>query len=276
MLQPQDFKAIGEALAPGKKARGEHTCGDGKTLIVSKSTNGISAWCFRCNEKGFLPLQIPLAERIAALSRARACDSEALQGTATALQGATLWDTSQWPATPLLWLFKHGFSRDEIHRHGWLWHPGMQRVVFPVYSEGVLVYWTARGFDPGRPKALNAKADRRGLSLKFGEAARCIVLTEDVLSAAKVGGSLETALHGVEAHALMGTVLDDALAAQIAGKSLPVLLMLDDDAAGRRGAAKAQRTLSLLGVKTRQIYFGQDPKCIDRKTIAGVINEELS
>ena len=69
-ISPHEFKKAGEALDPGRRTRIEHSCGDGRTLIVSRDQKGISAYCFRCHAKGWIPTERSLAERIAALSEA--------------------------------------------------------------------------------------------------------------------------------------------------------------------------------------------------------------
>ena len=90
------------------------------------------------------------------------------------------------------------------------------------------------------------------------------------MSAAKVGG-----VEGVSAWALLGTVLSYSIALSLAELGRPVLLMLDDDPAGRRGAAEASKILSLLGVWHKQVYFGKDPKLMSRSVIAHTIKENL-
>ena len=67
-ISPHEFKKAGEALDPGRRTRIEHSCGDGRTLIVSRDHKGISAYCFRCHKKGYIPTERSLAERIAALA----------------------------------------------------------------------------------------------------------------------------------------------------------------------------------------------------------------
>ena len=78
-----------------------------------------------------------------------------------------------------------------------------------------------------------------------------------------------------EAWALLGTVLSYSTALALAEGGRPVLLMLDDDPAGRRGAAEASKTLNLLGVWNKQVYFGKDPKGVDRSTIKAKAKEIL-
>ncbi len=260
-IPAREFKNIGESLSVGQRTRHEHSCGDGRTLIVSRDARGISAYCFRCHEKGWIPDERSLAERIHALSQAQEQDQVA--AASIELPGPGKMDTQDWPDEPLLWLFKAGFSRDEIKGLGWYWNPRMQRVILPVRDhKGKVIYWQGRGFDSSRPKALNANVDRAGIVAVYGTGP-VLCLTEDILSAAKVG-------RVTEAWALLGTGLDAATARAAATYS-KVALMLDDDPAGRAGAKKAHSMLSSLGVDVRQIYFGRDPKLVARKDIKNAI-----
>ena len=77
------------------------------------------------------------------------------------------------------------------------------------------------------------------------------------------------------AMALLGTVLARSTALSLADDGRPVFLMLDDDPAGRRGAAQASKLLSLLGVWHRQVYFGKDPKAVPRVEILQRVMELL-
>ena len=268
-IPAREFKNIGESLSVGQRTRREHSCGDGRTLLVSRDGKGISAYCFRCHEKGWIPDERSLAERIQALSQAREQDQVA--AGSIELPGPGKMDTQDWPDEPLLWLFKAGFSRDEIKALGWYWNPRMQRVILPVRdSSAKVLYWQGRGFDSSRPKAINPTVNREGLVAQYGTGTAWVALTEDILSAAKVGG-----VEGATAWALLGTVLSYSTALSLAELGRPVLLMLDDDPAGRRGAAEASKTLSLLGVWHRQLYFGKDPKLIPRSIIAAKAKELL-
>ena len=264
-ISPHEFKKAGEALDPGRRTRIEHSCGDGRTLIVSRDQKGISAYCFRCHKKGYIPTERSLAERIAALSEATEWDGAAQESLE--LPGPGKLDPQDWPDKPRVWLYQAGFSNDEIRRHGWYWNPRLERVILPVKVDGKTIYWQGRGFDPGRPKALNPTVNREGLVAKYGQG-DWIALCEDILSAAKVGGV-------GEAWALLGTVLSHSTALALSEARRPVLLMLDDDPAGRRGAAEAAKTLNLLGVWNKQVYFGKDPKLIPRSTIKATAKELL-
>ena len=265
MSHPVTVIAIADQLTPGQKRRVEHDCGDGNTMIVSRNERGVSYWCHRCHTKGWLPTERSLAERIAALSEATEWDGTAQQSLE--LPGPGKFDPQDWPDQPRVWLYKAGFSNDEIRRHGWYWNPRMERVILPVKVDGKTIYWQGRGFDPARPKALNPTVNREGLVAKYGRG-DWIALTEDILSAAKVGGVSE-------AWALLGTVLSYSTALALSEARRPVLLMLDDDPAGRRGAAEAAKTLNLLGVRNHQVYFGKDPKLVTRAVIKAKALEVL-
>lgn len=265
-IPAREFKNIGESLSVGQRTRHEHSCGDGRTLIVSRDGKGISAYCFRCHAKGWIPDERSLAERIQALSQAQEWDQVAADSIE--LPGPGKMDTQDWPDEPLLWLFRAGFNRDEIKSLGWYWNTRMQRVILPVRDHtGKVIYWQGRGFDPARPKALNPTVNREGLVAKYGQG-EWIALTEDILSAAKVGSVSET-------WALLGTVLSYSTALALSEAGRPVLLMLDDDPAGRRGAAEAAKTLNLLGVRNHQVYFGKDPKLVARAVIKAKAQEVL-
>lgn len=260
-LSPHEFKNAGEALDPGRRTRIEHSCGDGRTLIVSMDHKGISAYCFRCHKKGYIPTERSLAERIAALSEANEWDGAAQESLE--LPGPGKLDPQDWPDKPRVWLYQAGFSNDEIRRHGWYWNPRLERVILPVKVDGKTIYWQGRGFDPGRPKALNPTVNREGLVAKYGHGG-VLCLTEDILSAAKVGAV-------TEAWALLGTVVTDKVLAAVVARASRVALMLDDDPAGRAGARIASARLALLGLDVKQIYFGRDPKLVARSEIKNAL-----
>ena len=266
MTHPANVLALADQLKLGQKRRVEHDCGEGKTLVVSRTERGTSYWCHRCHDKGWIPAERSLADRIAALNEATEWDGTAQQSLE--LPGPGKMNPQDWPDEPRLWLYKAGFSNDEIRRHGWYWNPKMERVILPVKVDGKTIYWQGRGFDTARPKALNPTVNREGLVAKYGRG-DWIALTEDILSAAKVGGV-------GEAWALLGTVLSYSTALALSEAGRPVLLMLDDDPAGRRGAAEAAKTLNLLGVRNHQVYFGKDPKLVARAVIKAKAKEILT
>jgi len=221
----------------GAKSRVQHDCGSGKVLLVENKTEGYAAWCHRCSDKGFWPHPAPtLAERLERLSRAS--QVEAAATTTLALPQPMNLDPSTWPLEARVWLYKAGLSNDKIKELGFYYWGAAHRVVMPVYDDQGLVYWQARGFERGRPKYINPPVDRSTVAPSYGTEAglRCLVLTEDILSAVRVG---EVA----PAMPLMGTRVSLRVLL-LAQQSLSrIVVWLDPDDAGRSGASKTVRAL---------------------------------
>ena len=150
MTHPANVLALADQLKLGQKRRMEHDCGEGKTMVVSRTERGTSYWCHRCHDKGWIPAERSLAARIAALNEATEWDGTAQQSLE--LPGPGKMNPQDWPDEPRLWLYKAGFSNDEIRRHGWYWNPRMERVILPVK-------WMAR-LSTGRAGA-SIRPDRR-------------------------------------------------------------------------------------------------------------------
>lgn len=256
-IAAKEFEDVAKGLRLGQRTRAEH-CGMGEPMQVSNGRAGFAAYCHRCGGKGFIPHSLSLAERIAQFKEAEQADQEAR--LSLRLPEPRIVDPQQWPIHARVWLYKGGFSNDDIERLGFYYHERMCRVVMPVYDNGRLVYWQARGFVKDLPKALNPVVDRTGLVAKFGERAGPVALTEDILSAAKMAVACE-------AWALLGTKMDDAVLASLIRRNSMVVLALDPDKAGRDGATAIARRLSTVGVQHCQVYFGRDPKLATRKEI---------
>ena len=257
MLDRRSFEKHLANLKPGGRLRVPHDCGPGRTLLISHVDDGVMAHCFRCNDSAFVKDERSLAERIAALAKARAADVEVIRPE---LPEPRERDVQQWPKAARVWLYKAGLSNDAIERLGFYWHPVTQRVVMPVFEEGELVYWQARSLNPNVPKYVNPRIERGTVAPRFGRGGACIVLTEDILSAVKVGMVNE-------AWSIMGTSLPDKIAVRLVNAARPVIVMLDPDDAGIKGAAKIITQLRLLGL-TAGSYLGRaDPKLLSLKEI---------
>jgi len=259
MLDPASWLPQAEALRPGERRRTEHDCGEGRTLIIEHTDEALRAYCFRCNDTGYKPHPAPsLEQRLARLQAVR--DAESLVSEASALPGPKTPDPRDWPLPARAWLYKAGFSNDRIAELGFYYHAPTERVVLPVFMHGRLVYWQARGFRPDRPKYINPKVDKSKLLGLFGSG-DLLVLTEDILSAARIG---EIACGA----AILGTDFSEAQAVYIAGHAGRVLVWLDPDAAGRKATGRVLRTLAMLGVKASPIESERDPKLYSKKEIA--------
>jgi hypothetical protein len=260
MLQPESWAAA-RALVPeiGDEARTGHDCGPGQVLKVSNTEAGYAAWCFRCADKGFIPHPQPsLSERLRRLERARIAEVRA--SSTVSLPDPAITNPQAWPSPARVWLYKAGLSNSDIESLGFYWCPDLDRVVLPVYDGGTLVYWQARAVDGRQPKYINPKVDRSRIVAKYGSGP-VLALTEDILSAVKVGKV-------TSAWACMGTVLPDPVLLQIVDTGLPVAIVLDPDAGGRKGRTRMRKQLLSVGVDAQIIEVPRDPKFMSRQEIA--------
>jgi DNA primase len=170
-------------------------------------------------------------------------------------------DAAQWPKEARLWLYKIGMSNDDIKEAGFYYCTRLARVVLPVKDASGVVYWQARNLTQkdGRPKYLNPLVDKSTFFARYGEGDQ-IVLTEDILSAWKVG-------RVTAAWSLLGTSLSQSQCLSLMRHGLPVYIWLDPDAAGIRAASKIFKQLTAYGVDARVIRSDTDPKLLSREDI---------
>lgn len=251
MLDPASWLPQAQSLLIGQKRYGEHECGAGRKLLLSRDTKGFSAWCFRCNDSGWAPgPKLSLAERAEAARRAAQADLSA--GSDAALPEPCVHDLGEWPLAARVWLHKAGLGAPEIARLRAYYHPETDRVVLPVLEDGVPVFWQARSVDGRLPKYLSPQVNRSKLLPRYGSAAS-VTLTEDLLSAFKIGLV-------AEAWCLMGTFANSRLIGALLERNAPVNVWLDPDGPGRRGALKVSKQLKAYGIETRCIKSKRDPK----------------
>lgn len=263
MAHPPEVLRAAEYLVVGQAVRVSHECGEGKCMQVSRNPKGVGYWCHRCQDKGFLPIQRPLAERIAELTAAREAEWQARMSLALPMPAE--YDPQQWPDKARVWLYKAGMSNDDIMAQGFYYNERLLRVVMPIRQGGELVYWQARGFDTAQSKYLNSPTPKDGLTVKYGmHHAGPLVLTEDNLSAWKVG-------RVCAAWSIMGTALPDKSLMEVVNTKRRVILMLDPDPAGQAGNASARKKLALLAVDTTIVVPPKDPKLLDRESICKLI-----
>jgi hypothetical protein len=251
MLERASWLAQASSLELGQKRYTEHECGGGRKLLISRDTKGFTAWCFRCNDGGSAPgPKVNLAERLAAAKQA--ATSDLLAGSAVSMPEPRRMSVADWPLAARVWLHKAGLGAPEIALLGAYYHAPTDRVVLPVLDGPDVVFWQARSVTGRLPKYLNPPVDRGALLVRYGSAPT-VTLTEDILSAFKVGLV-------AEAWCLMGTHASPRLIAALLERGAPVALWLDPDAPGRRAAAKVHKTLSSYGLSVRIIRSRLDPK----------------
>jgi hypothetical protein len=240
-----------EPLKIGEKKRRPHACGEGTPLLVSRDDKGYHAWCFRCSPSdgpGFVPPPAEsLTEKLERITKQKAGDASL---------GATLPEPAErnldaWPENARLWLYSAGLDRSMVGRLGIYYHRGSDRVVVPC-GQRELGFYQARAYQAGRmPKYLGPTPRPPQLLARFGQA-EVPTLTEDILSAMKIGMV-------AEGWAVLGTTVSEHMVAQLMKRGA-CNVWLDPDAAGRRGAAKIIKRLTAYGVRVRNIVSERDPK----------------
>lgn len=237
--------------------------------MISRSSDGYRAWCFRCQLPGFEEgPQESTADKLARLAAMQRGDASLGESDMEhSLPVPAVREISQWPDGAKLWLYKAGFSRADIGRLGVYWHPPSDRVVVPVFEAGVPVFYQARAYQPNRfPKYLGPTPKPAKLLPVWGNAPSP-TLTEDLLSAIKVG------LVG-EGCAVLGTSASSHLVATLLKRNPPVVnVAFDPDGAGKRGAAKLCKQLRAYGLNVRNVVMPRDPKLMPRDYLRSVLVE---
>ena len=251
MLDTASWLPQAQGLEVGEKRYGEHECGGGRKLLLSRDTKGFNAWCFRCSDSGWAPApKLTLHERVAA-ARKRASADETIRAGVT-LPDPQVHDFQAWPPPARVWLLKAGLGGVEAARLGAYYHPPTDRVVLPVLGGAAPVFWQARAVDGRSPKYLSPPVDRATLLPRYGSG-DFITLTEDLLSAFKVGLV-------AEAWCLMGTHANPRLVGALLKRQAPVRIWLDPDAPGQAAARKVHKQLKAYGFDVRVVRSARDPK----------------
>lgn len=263
MLSPASWLPRAKLLRLGERKRTDHDCGPGRTLTIENSPDGLRAWCFRCNDKGWEPPpQVSVAERLARLRSQAAWDEQYAQCVDLPGPMVRVWD--EWPDRAKFWLIKAGLTRADLPGLGCYYHPPTDRVVLPVLSpSGSTVFWQARALDGRQPKYLAPGIGKKDAVPKYGKA-DMVTLTEDILSAYKVGLV-------AEGWALLGTSISNACLAEMVNRGQPVNLWLDPDAGGDRGRAKIAPAIRGTGLRVNIIYSKRDPKMMTRHEIRNLL-----
>lgn len=218
------------------------------------------------------PPHMSLAEKLARAKALRERDKE--YRDTVVLPAPRVWEPEDWPLLARVWLYKAGLSDQDIQERGIYWHEPTQRVVLPVLNEekDEVVYWQARGFEEHAPKYINPRVDRARIVYYSGGDAGLggtVVLTEDILSAIKVGKV-------TPAWSLLGTDLKDEVLAQILQRELSVIVWLDNDSGpvnpGQDAARAIAHRLQVFGVPYANIVSRADPKLLSLGEIEAHIN----
>lgn len=262
MLDPETWLDKAKALKVGEEKRTTHFCGPGLVLKVGAEETGWKAWCFRCNERGWVAAPpLPLSRRLELQRESREADL-ATMVLAELPEPRLPW--SEWPMHARLWLLKAGLGAHEAGQLGAYYHPPTGRVVVPVLEGGRPVFWQARSVDGRQPKYIAPIMSASKVVPRYGKAGS-ITLTEDLLSAFKVGLA-------AEAWCLMGTSLKDNMLAALLADGRRVNVWLDPDDAGRKAMSRIVKQLRTLGIDARPVHSERDPKLHHRAEIQEILS----
>lgn len=246
-------------------------CGEGKAAIQEVKYNGISTYCFRCGESVWEPREPVL----------RPPPEEPRQDT-----GPPPDDSDPWPRHATAWLAQMGFGRYECAQVlKCYWNERAKRLVFPLHNG----FWTARALDtevkgpsyfrqPERIKWLSALHGRDRCVQEYTPDGLQhpdwpVVLTEDLLSAAKVGLNAK-----VTAIPCLGTLPSPAVMAR-AAEAARTIWWLDPDDAGVRMARQGNNRLSAIGLDSRIMFttaLDRDPKYLSPEEIRRRLSSLIS
>lgn len=268
MLNRESWYPLAAGLDVGQKLRVKHDCGSDRIMLVSRDDSGFRAWCFRCNDGGSaLPPQESLTDKLARMARQRAADVAASRPE---LPEPRVYALDEWPSEARLWLYRAGLGRDRIGELGAYYHPPSDRVVLPVLDGGVPVFWQARAVDGRVPKYLAPSSDRSRVIPRFGAAAN-VTLTEDILSAYKVG------MVG-EGWAMMGTRVSDHALSRLLVRRARVNVWMDNDLPPKFSINRGQIAAKLIGkhlraagLEVRNIISPRDPKLMHADEIKALL-----
>lgn len=268
MLSPASWVDNAKEVALGGRLRCDHDCGPGRTLTIRHDEQGLHAFCFRCNDRGWQPPEpVPLAIRLERIRKMQEAESKFSQSVELPAPQVRAW--AEWPAPCRLWLLKAGLSSHDLPRLGAYYHPPTDRVVLPVLARsGGVLFWQARAVDKRLPKYMAPPVDKTGIVPMYGKA-EVVTLTEDLLSAYKVGKV-------GEGWSLLGTSLSNAALALLIARGCRVNVWLDPDPPGQRAARKVLAKLRSVGIECQNIVSQVDPKLVHRVDIQEYLSWKIN
>lgn len=243
-LHDSEWLPLAERLPVGQQQRVMHDCGRTPSLIVRRSVGKLTAHCFRCKGWGSKVLEMRVHPSL----------REPESSVQYALPREYIFPTGEALNAVCRFLASKGIDPKMIPQ-GVMYSAKHGRVAFTA-NEGLVI---ARTMYDAVPKWVQYQNPFYGLGygVRIGIGTGVTVLTEDWLSALKVGYST-----GHKVIAILGTSITREVESLLLADAQPVLIMLDADAAGRAGALAALKQLRFLGITCRIVHLpvGKDPK----------------
>ena len=261
-MMMKNWKDIAKDLPLNGKVQTEcpENCGSGEKFSVNHSSKSYWAFCYRC---GHTDVEFKGQQSLAELARMQALN-EATSNIEFKVELPNDF-TTDIPLIGRLWLYSAGITQPLWDKYRIGYSPKLERVILPVYKDNKLVWFQARALQKGQaPKYLQPSSDRSSVMFESlgNDDVTEVVIVEDILSAIVVGKSTKT-------FSLLGTKITTEQAAYLGRYDL-VTTWLDSDTAGRKGAYKIRKTLSLI-TTVNNIITTLDPKELSDKEIRGYL-----
>ena len=239
MLHTDEWLHLAKQQAVGYSNRYRHGAESRRNLVVYNNNDSWSCWCHSCQEGGYVPKEFVVLNQ------------------APPEPQHPIWNPKLVPLSEAREISKIvQFLNSKHMMIPYLpnpkWDTERHRIVLEFPEQRV-----GRSISNSDAKWLKYTGEVDHVKLDYSED-KDFILTEDLFSALKVRYATASRFNVV---ALMGTKLDSTLEPLLVqGKK--VNLMLDADEAGRSGAVKIKRRLSLYGkdVEVINIPDGLDPK----------------
>lgn len=232
-----------------------HCSGESQSLIITRrDDDSVSAFCFRCGAKGWIP---PAGYYKQPRMGESSGHQELVEHEGYMLPPDVSSNRAEWPVEPVRWLGKAGLL--ETPRQP-LWSFERDTLYLPVEQEGVsefgpkLTGYVLRRFDPKSYLTLAAdKAAFWGL-YRGQEGHSTVVLTEDVLSAWRVAELTDSI-------SIMGTELKPQILTHLlaAGYQRAIIYLDGDNAIVKGKTRSIAQALSFLP-SVEIVETGTDPK----------------
>lgn len=260
-----EWLEIAKNLPCGGKVK-VHCCGNSPSMLISHRENGYSTHCFRCNEPDSHAF-VPHGQRsIGEIHRHRR-ELKAEYGKPPRLPS----DFTRTIPGAYMWFLKYGISVDRAIDYGFGWSEFFQRIVIPIYNlVGKLTAVHLRAVREGdKPKYLNLGTPDKDVCFYAPHPNDSfVVVTEDILSAIKIN------MAGFYAVSILGSDITDVQVQRIMAISQTVLVWLDNDAAGHKGAKDAVKQFTMQGCRlVLRVQSEADPKTYNKEQIVSLIKE---
>lgn len=249
-------------ISPGSTIKTFH-CKTGRgndRLYLTRTEDGktVLGFCHHCGAKG--RLTVGLRDRIASRHLPKKT------------RGPLVLPHDCTPKLHLLaevWLRKYGITEIDQAEHGIVWSDSLDRLVFPIFRNGKLTSYHARGVKGEQPKWLAAGDKTYGKHVHHWPSDPTVVIVEDYLSAIKVGKT-------TNAYALMGVHLsDEAMLELLASNYTRWAIWLDNDNRQvKRRQLVLKNRLSNYG-ECAIIHTNHDPKEHEEREIGITIAESF-